>query len=82
MYKIKNLKVISQGEIEDFTFLKYSKKLIMSHSTFSWWASFLGDQEKVYVPMYKHKGWWKTNPGLDDVDLIYDSDKYIKQILE
>ena len=80
----KNMVVVNQNELADFTLLKYAKQLIVSHSSFSWWASFLGDQEKVYIPMYKNfTSIWKTFPNeVDDVDLIPDNTKYIKQILE
>lgn len=82
--KIKNVVIINQEPLADFTLLKHAKQLIISHSTFSWWASFLGDQERVYIPMYKSSNSiWKTEPNdVDDVDLIYDSKKYIKQIME
>jgi hypothetical protein len=82
--KIKNIAIINQEPLADFTLLKYAKQLIISHSTFSWWASFLGDQEKVYIPIYKSSNSiWKMIPNdADDVDLICDCKKYIKQIME
>lgn len=82
--KLKNLIIINQEQMADFTLLKYAKQLIISHSSFSWWASFLGDQEKVYIPMYKRSSSiWKTfSDQIDDVDLIPNCKKYIKQILE
>jgi len=84
LLKIKNLMVVNQTELADFTLLKYAKQLIISHSSFSWWASFLGHQDKVYIPMYKKSSSiWKTFPDqIDDVDLIPNCEKYIKQILE
>lgn len=84
LLKIKNLTVVNQTELADFTLLKYAKQLIVSHSSFSWWASFLGHQDKVYIPMYKNStSIWKTFPDqIDDVDLIPNCKKYIKQILE
>jgi hypothetical protein len=80
----KNMVVVNQNELADFTLLKYAKQLIVSHSSFSWWASFLGEQDKVYIPMYKNStSIWKTFPNeVDDVDLIPNNTKYIKQILE
>lgn len=82
--KIKNIVIINQEPLADFTLLKYAKQLIISHSTFSWWASFLGDQEWVYIPMYNSSNSiWKTVPiEIDDVNLIYDCKKYIKQVME
>ena len=84
LFKIKNLIVVNQSELADFTLLKHAKQLIVSHSSFSWWASFLGEQDKVYIPMYKNStSIWKFFPNeVDDVDLIPNNKKYIKQIIE
>ena len=37
-------------DISDFTSLLYSKKIILSLSTFSLWSAILSKAEKVYVP--------------------------------
>jgi hypothetical protein len=60
-----------------------SNLLLISQSTFSWWAAFLGSQEQVYVPYSKiDKGMWKITPEMDDVDLIPSNNKFIKMIYE
>lgn len=60
--------------IADFVFVKNAKKVVISNSTFSWWAAFLG-QGKVYYPCIKFP--WMPNPGKDDVDLmVYDEERY------
>jgi hypothetical protein len=71
---------ISQGTMmEDFTWMKYAKRIILSQSSFSWWASFLGNQTEVYVPLNtKDVRWWKYAPQQDDIDFIPDNSKYIK----
>lgn len=84
LLSIKNSKIIKQTELQDFTFMKHAKQLILSHSSFSWWTGFLGDQEHVYVPLFKNKTshLWKLNPGLDDVDLVINNNKFKKVLLE
>ena len=42
---------------EDFLTLASCKKLIMSCSTYSWWAGFLGKAEKIYCPITPETYW-------------------------
>ena len=45
------------GDIADFLFMSVSKRLIMSQSTFAWWAAFLGGGEReVHYPLVGE--WW------------------------
>ena len=68
--------------LQDFHYLSNCKRLIMSQSSFSWWASFLGNQESVYVPyLGTESDYWKYNPLKNDIDLIPDYSKYIKVIV-
>jgi len=79
---IKNVIFRSKSRMDDFTFMKYAKRLIISQSSFSWWASFLGDQDKVYVPLKINGGpdfAWKQTPELFyDIDFVPTNDKYVK----
>ncbi len=60
--------------LADFVFVKSAKKTIIANSTFSWWASFLGDG-LVYYPCLKFP--WIKNPSYNDVDLRpYDEKRY------
>ena len=83
LLNLKNSKIIKQTELQDFTFMKHAKQLILSHSSFSWWSAFLGNQEHVYVPLFKDKFsyLWKIDPQLDDVDLLIDNYKFKKVLL-
>mmetsp|Transcript_26902 Transcript_26902/g.82773 ORF Transcript_26902/g.82773 Transcript_26902/m.82773 type:complete len:479 (+) Transcript_26902:52-1488(+) len=36
--------------IEDFTYLTRAKRLIVTESTFAWWAAFLGDADEIHAP--------------------------------
>jgi len=66
--------------LADFVFVKNADKVILSNSTFSWWAGFLGEGE-VYFPCFKFP--WK-NPietfksvNIEEIDLrVYDESRY------
>lgn len=46
--------------IDDFAFIASFNKIIISYSTYSWWAGFLSDAAEVYAP-YNEK--WPTECG-------------------
>lgn len=77
-----NANIFSTNLFEDFLYIKNAKNIIMSQSTFAWWAAFLGDPERVYIPLSvkgQSKGWWYNDPSINDVDLSlkYNNYKYI-----
>jgi hypothetical protein len=77
-------KIQSSTILEDFLFIANAKKIIMSQSTFAWWASFLGDPEEIYIPLSRRNkslGWWYTDPQKDDVDLFIKNNKSYKIII-
>ena len=43
---------ISNDEKTDFEFIRKFDKIICSNSTFAWWASFLSEASKVYIPKH------------------------------
>ena len=49
-----NCKIISKNQYDDFLFLVSAPNLIICHSTFSWWASFLSNAKKIYMPKTHH----------------------------
>jgi hypothetical protein len=62
--------------IADFVFVKNAKKCVIANSTFSWWATFLGNADRIYYPCIKFP--WIPNPEKDDVDLrVYDEERYV-----
>jgi hypothetical protein len=77
---IKNVTIKSGSKMSDFTYMKCAKRLILSQSSFSWWASFLGEQEKVYAPLTLDNPvhFWQAKPTLHQNDLIPTNEKYIK----
>jgi len=72
--------VVSTDTITDFEFLRKSSKLVISHSSYSWWASFLGNAKKVIVPYNGDRGLWKINPPENDIDLIEETSKYFRYV--
>jgi hypothetical protein len=80
---ITNATILKQDELQDLTFMKYASKMIISHSSFSWWSAFLGNQKKVYVPLSKYRETclWSDDPAIDNVNLIPLNQKFIKKFI-
>jgi hypothetical protein len=62
------------SQIEDFKIIKEFKRIILSASSFSWWAAFLSDAKEVYFPIPK-KGYWSDNRP--DIELRVPEKRYI-----
>lgn len=65
----------------DFATLLHSENIAISQSSFSWWAAFLGNHNKIIIPYKKDGGMWKITPGQDDGDLCFNDSSVIKYIL-
>jgi rRNA-processing protein FCF1 len=52
--------------ISDFMFMVNTNNLICSYSTFSLWAGLLGNQDKVYIPLFENDNFFskKSMPNL------------------
>lgn len=59
-------KLSGGSEEEDLRSLASCQKIVMSRSSFSWWAGFLSNAEKIYFPR-PNQGWWslKDTPHKD-----------------
>jgi|TARA_R110000824_G_C15051956_1_gene661534 hypothetical protein len=77
--------LLKGNTIEDFRAVKSFNKIIMSQSTFSWWAAFLSNASEIFVPVpaaERHPlgdEWSLASPG---VALFVDDEsryKYVKQ---
>lgn len=55
-----------QTEVEDLNLMASCKSIIMANSSFSWWAAYLGDHEKVICP----KDWFVD--GVQRTELLPD----------
>ena len=61
------------ASIADFVFIKKAKKIIISASTFSWWAAFLSEG----IVYYPYHGLWSKSPGIGSIDLrVLDDPRY------
>lgn len=67
--------ILSRNTLEDFSLIKSFNKIIMSQSTFSWWAAFLSDAEEIYMPRPNYGIW--AHP---DVSLMIDDESRVKII--
>lgn len=43
-----------EATLSDFLFIMSFQKIIVSQSTFSWWAAFLSDAKTIFMPLPKH----------------------------
>lgn len=56
-----SIDAVEQDFVEDqfraFCFLMRAPRLVMAHSTFSWWTAFLGNATEVHFPLSRpHQG--------------------------
>jgi len=61
--------------LEQFRFIMSFNKIIISTSTFYWWASFLSNAQEIYYPLPLQGFWSKKTP---EIDLrVNDEKRYI-----
>ena len=67
-----NVEVKHGSQMADFTMIKCAKRVIISQSTYAWWATFLGTPDQVWAPLTssQHRCLWKACPAVQDIDLI------------
>jgi hypothetical protein len=61
--------------LEDLAFMMRARRLVVSQSTFCWWAAFLGNPEEVYAPL-PQTGIWAGNTEGDTANLI-ERDRFV-----
>ena len=72
MQQLTNAKIVSGHPISDFNFIRNSKNIVLSTSTFSWWAAWLSDANCIYFPKQGN-----FNPLLrPDIDLAVNEQRY------
>lgn len=66
--KSEGCKIFHKSPLEDMYFISKANKIIMSHSTFSWWGTFLSNAEVIHFPLMKNeksRGLWATFGSID-----------------
>lgn len=72
-----NIVNTKNNEWEDFVFIASSKNIFISMSTYSWWAAFLSDANKIFFPK-SPKMYWNNQSSDDKVVFeVYDENRYI-----
>ena len=66
--------MISRSVLEDFDFLLHSSRVILSLSTLSWWATYLGCAKEVHFPLI---GMWHPDNYRNNLDLAVPEPRYI-----
>lgn len=66
--------IVSQSLYEDFNFLYNAKEIVLSLSTFAWWAAWLSSAEIIHFPFL---GMWHPDNNRNHLDLAVNEDRYI-----
>jgi hypothetical protein len=61
--------------IKTFNFIRIFNRIVLSQSSYSWWAAFLSQAEEIYYPITQN-GQWVVRPKNDE-DLRVDEDRYV-----
>lgn len=65
-------KLTTGDKMDDFQLMMSTKRLIITPSTFGWWAAWLSDAEETFLPV--ERGIWKAANGIDL--FVSDEDRY------
>ena len=62
--------------IDNLVFLKKFRKLVVSNSSFAWWAAFLSDATEIVYPRPSTGMWAPNDPVSKNIDLEVDEARY------
>jgi hypothetical protein len=69
-FKRWNPQFIRADEITTLTLMARAKALVMSQSSFSWWAAFLAPEPQLVICPAPSFGLWSDRAGFDQVNLV------------
>jgi len=69
--------LISGDILEDFGFLMAAKQIVMSASTFSWWAAWLSTAEVIHFPLSNYLGANNKDQTRGTNLLVHDEERYV-----
>jgi hypothetical protein len=61
--------------IEHFAFMMSFRRIVLSNSTFAWWAAFLSAADQIYAPRFASARAYSFS-GFGDIDLHMHEDRY------
>lgn len=69
------------NSMEQFSFTTRFSRIVMSNSTFTWWAAFLSDADEIYAP-HSPNGSCYAFTGFEDISLDTGEDRYKKVVVK
>lgn len=64
------------GALDNLVFIKKFKKIVISNSSFAWWAAFLSDADEIIYPRPSNGMWSPTDSVSKNIDLEVDEERY------
>ena len=68
--------VRAPGALDNLAFIKKFNKMIISNSTFLWWAAFLSDAREIVFPRPANGFWSASDPSSRNISLEIPEDRY------
>lgn len=66
--------VRAPGAIDNLVFIKKFRKIVISNSTFLWWAAFLSNAQEIVFPRPSNGFWSSSDPTSKNISLeVYES---------
>ena len=64
------------GALDNLTFIRRFSKIVISNSSFAWWAAFLSDADQIVFPRPATGMWSSTDPVSKDISLEVNESRY------